>query len=83
MTTTTTKTKLVATEGVLHPMPRVRTGFAQHVAAQPSYWPQLDEIEQPKERRIPVSTVVIMGVAGVVSGVALWAVAKLAGLPLW
>ena len=64
------------------PRSYVCKGYRAHVA-QPSYWPQLDEIEPPKERRIPVSTVVIMGVAGVVSGVALWAVAKLAGLPLW
>lgn len=53
MTTTTTQTKLIATEGVLRPRAYVTKGYRSH-AAEPNYWPQVDEPEQPKSGLLPL-----------------------------
>ena len=82
MTTTTTQTRLIAPEGVLRPRPLLRTGFAQHVSAEPNY--SLPDFEEPQEspRRVDWTGVAVFAASLIVSGATLWAIVRLAGLPL-
>jgi hypothetical protein len=53
-------------------------GYRSH-AAEPNFWPQ-PEPEKPSESRWPWGALMAFVVAGLVSGAAFWALAKLAGL---